>query len=164
MHLCHFYTLIQLCMRWNAQKKFFFFFHKVTLGLLTINCCNMLKFVFFLSEYGPVALGDENWWARPNFRKNFASKNFSSVITVALKSDKILNLTVKKCRSNWLLSLIIVWSMDGANSDKKLVSSEGSPFFVAASLKFGSVGQNFVQVKHTGRTGLQYSLTEFFAK
>ena len=37
-------------------------------------------------------------------------------------------------------------------------------FFVAASLNLSRVGQNFVQVKHAGRTRLQYALTEFFAK
>ena len=37
-------------------------------------------------------------------------------------------------------------------------------FFVAASLKFGKVEQNFVKVKHTGSTRLQHSLTVFFAK
>ena len=47
------------------------------------------------------------------------------------------------------------------SSDKK---SWARRFFVAASLKFGKVGQNFVKAKHTGRTRLQHSLTDFFAK
>ena len=34
-------------------------------------------------------------------------------------------------------------------------------YFVAASLKFGKVGQNFVKTKHAGRTRLQHSLTVF---
>ena len=37
-------------------------------------------------------------------------------------------------------------------------------FFVAASLKFGKLGPNFVKTKHAGRTRLQHSSTVFFAK
>ena len=47
--------------------------------------------------------------------------------------------------------------------DKKSASLTARRSFVAASLKFGGVGQNFVKVKHAGRTHLQYALTEFFA-
>ena len=45
--------------------------------------------------------------------------------------------------------------------DKK---SGARRFFVATSLKFGEVGQNFVKAKHVGRTRLQLSLTVFLAK
>ena len=44
--------------------------------------------------------------------------------------------------------------------DKK--SESPRRFFVAASLKFGKVGQNFVKAKHAGRTRLQHSLTVFY--
>ena len=47
------------------------------------------------------------------------------------------------------------------SSDKK---SGARRFFVAASLKFGKVGQNFVKAKHVGRTRLQLSLTVLLAK
>ena len=47
--------------------------------------------------------------------------------------------------------------------DKKSASPRGSPI-VAASLKFGKVGQNFVKVKQAGRTRLQHLLTVFFCK
>ena len=46
--------------------------------------------------------------------------------------------------------------------DKKSASTRR--FFVAASLKFGKVGQNFVKAKHGGRTRPQHSLTVFFSK
>ena len=45
--------------------------------------------------------------------------------------------------------------------DKKSESQGTRRFFVAASLKFGKVGQNFVKTKHAGRTRLQHSLTVF---
>ena len=45
--------------------------------------------------------------------------------------------------------------------DKK---SGARRFFVAASLRFGKVGQIFVKGKHVGRTRLQLSLTVFLAK
>ena len=48
--------------------------------------------------------------------------------------------------------------------DKKSASPRGSLIFVAASLKFGKVRQNFVRVKHAGPTHLQHSLTVFFCK
>ena len=46
--------------------------------------------------------------------------------------------------------------------DKKLATQGARRFFVAASLKFGKVGKNFVKAKHAGRTRLQHSLTVFF--
>ena len=53
------------------------------------------------------------------------------------------------------------------NKQKSAIKSPdflGSPFFVAASLKFGKVGQNFVKAKDAGCTRLQHSLTFFFCK
>ena len=50
------------------------------------------------------------------------------------------------------------------NKQKSAIKLPDKKFFVAASLKFGKVGQNFVKAKHAGCTHLQHSLTVFFAK
>ena len=47
------------------------------------------------------------------------------------------------------------------NKQKGAINSPDK-FFLAASLKFGKVEQNFVKAKHVGRTRLHHSFPVFF--